>query len=250
MKIYKMKFENLSIMMGAVTEVETLRQTVNTLLGICDHKDLREIIICYSDRSTEESLRVCRELKENETDVPIVVMKQTRPYMASVNDTIDAARGSHCLLVASDMALDLDTVPVLIEKAKKEPDVIHSVSRWMKGCKFYGYGRIKRIINFFAQKFLAVLFMRNMTDFTIPVQIAPAALYKSIKFEETRFPFLLEMVLKPIRLGYKFSETPTNCYSRKEGKSSNSIAQTLDYLRVALHIRFMKKEDILLKKKD
>lgn len=245
-----MEFENLSIMMGAVTEVETLRQTVNTLLSICDHKDLKEIIICYSDRSTKESLEVCRELKENESDVPIVVMKQTRPYMASVNDTIDASRGSHCLLVASDMALDLDTVPVLIEKAKKEPEVIHSVSRWMKGCKFYGYGKVKRIINFFAQKFLAVLFMRNMTDFTIPVQIAPAMLYKSIKFEETRFPFLLEMVLKPIRLGYRFTETPTNCYSRNEGKSSNSTKQTLDYLRVALHIRFMKKEDILLKKKD
>lgn len=245
-----MEFLNLSIMLGAVTEAETLKQTVDTVLRLCDHKDLREIIICYSDRSTKESLEACKEIKEKETDVPIVVMKQTRPYMASVNDTIDAARGSHCLLLASDMALDLDTVPVLIEKAKKEPQVIHSVSRWMKGCKFYGYGKVKRIINFFAQKFLAVLFMRNMTDFTIPVQIAPAMLYKSIKFEETRFPFLLEMVLKPIRLGYRFTETPTNCYSRKEGKSSNSTKQTLDYLRVALHIRFMKKEDILLKKKD
>ncbi len=243
-----MEFRNLSIMLGAVTEVETLKQTVETVLKLCDHRDLREIIICYSDRSTEESLEACREIKAKETDVPIVVMKQTRPYMASVNDTIDASRGSHCLLLASDMALDLSTVPVLIEKAKKEPEVIHSVSRWMKGCKFYGYGRIKRIVNFLAQRFLSVLFMRNMTDFTIPVQIAPAELYKSIKFEETRFPFLLEMVLKPIRLGYRFTETPTNCYSRKEGKSSNSAGQTLDYLRVALHIRFMKKEDILLKK--
>lgn len=245
-----MEFTNLSIMLGAVTEVETLKQTVETILEICEHKDLCEIIICYSDRSTPQSLEACRQIKENETDVPIVIMKQTRPYMACVNDTIDASRGSHCLLLASDMALDLSTVPVLIEKAKKEPEVIHSVSRWMKGCKFYGYGNFKRIINFIAQKFLALLFMRNMTDFTIPVQIAPAALYKSIKFEEVRFPFLLEMVLKPIRLGYKFTETPTNCYSRKEGKSSNSAKQTFDYLRVALHIRFMKKEDILLKKKD
>lgn len=245
-----MEFVNLSIMMGAVTEVETLRQTVDAVLELCDHKDLREIIICYSDRSTKESLEVCREIKEKKADVPIVIMKQTRPYMACVNDTIDASRGSHCLLLASDMALDLSTVPVLIEKAKKEPEVIHSVSRWMKGCKFYGYGKIKKVINFFAQKFLAVLFMRNMTDFTIPVQIAPAQLYKSIKFEEYRFPFLLEMVLKPIRLGYKFTETPTNCYSRKEGKSSNSARQTFDYLRVALHIRFMKKTDILLKENE
>lgn len=244
------EFRNLSIMLGAVTEAETLKETVRTVLSICDHKDLKEIIICYSERSTKESMAAVAEIKASESDVPIVVMKQVRPYMASVNDTIDASRGSHCLLLASDMALDLDVVPRLIELAKKEPDVIHSVSRWMKGCKFYGYGRVRRIINFFAQKFLAVLYMKNLTDFTIPVQIAPAELYKSIKFEETRFPFLLEMVLKPIRLGYEFTETPTNCYSRKEGKSSNSALQTMDYLRVALHIRFMKKEDILLDKKD
>lgn len=244
------EFKNLSIMLGAVTESETLKETVRTILSICDAKDLKEIIICYSDRTTEESMAAVNEIKAAEAEVPIVVMKQIRPYMACVNDTIDVSTGSHCLLLASDMALDLDVVPHLIELAKKAPDTIHSVSRWKKGCKFYGYGKIKRVINFCAQKFLAVLYMRNLTDFTIPVQIAPAELYKSIKFEETRFPFLLEMVLKPIRLGYKFTETPTNCYSRKEGKSSNSTRQTMDYLRVALHIRFMKKKDILLDKKD
>lgn len=237
-------------MLGAVTEAESLKETVRTILDICDPDDLKEILICYSDRTTEESMAAVNEIKQAEDKVPIVVFKQTRPKMACVNDTIDLSRGSHCLLLASDMALDLDTVPKLIELAKKEPDVIHSVSRWKKGCKFYGYGRIKHIVNFCAQKFLAVLYMRNLTDFTIPVQIAPAELYKSIKFEEEGFPFLLEMVLKPIRLGYKFTETPTNCYSRKEGKSSNSTKQTIDYLRVALHIRFMKKKDILLDKKD
>ena len=54
------------------------------------------------------------------------------------------------------------------------------------------------------------------------------------------------MVLKPIRLGYKFTETPTNCYSRKDGKSSNSAKQTFSYLKTALHIRFMSEKDILL----
>ena len=244
------EFKNLSIMLGAVTEVETLKKTVDTVLGLCNAKDLKEIIICYSDRTTDESMQMVNRIKAAENQVPIVVMKQKRRGMACVNDTIDVAKGSHCLLIASDMALDLDVIPQLVELARKEPDVIHSVSRWKKGCKFYGYGNFKRIVNFCAQKFLAILYMRNLTDFTIPVQIAPAELYKSIRFEEIGFPFLLEMVLKPIRLGYRFTETPTNCYSRKEGKSSNSARQTAAYLRVALHIRFMKKKDILLDKKD
>ena len=237
-------------MLGAVSETESLKKTVNTVLDICDHKYVTEVIIGYPDRITPDCLAVVNELSNMKSDVPIVTFRQTRPFMAGINDMIDVARGSHCMLLASDMALDLSVIPQMIEKTKTAPDVIHSVSRWKKGCKFYGYGNIKRIINFCAQKFLAVLYMKNLTDFTIPVQIAPTELYRSIRFEEVGFPFLIEMVLKTIRLGYKFTETPTNCYSRKEGKSSNSFMQTADYLRVALHIRFMKKEDILLNKKD
>lgn len=233
-------------MMGAVNETDSLRQTVNTLIEICNPNDVTEIIIGYAQRVSPECLAVVKEISAMECDIPIVVFEQKRQYMAGINDMIDVARGSHCLLLASDMALDLDVVPQMIEGAKKEPDVIHSVSRWMKGCKFYDYGKIKRIINFCAQKFLSVLYMRNLTDFTIPVQVAPSKLYKSICFERTDFAFLLEMVLKPVRLGYRFKEYPTNCYPRKDGKSSNSAKQIFAYLGVALHIRFMPKRDILL----
>ncbi|MBQ6873948.1 MAG: glycosyltransferase [Clostridia bacterium] len=245
-----LKFEKLSIMMGAVTETDSLRETVKTILDFCDAEDLCEIIICYADRATPETMQVIRELESEQDKVPIVAIQQKRPFMGCINDAIDISRGSHCMLVASDGALDLTVIPQLIEKAKLEPEAIHSLSRWMKGCRFYGYGRFRKILNFCAQKFLAVLYMRKLTDFTIPVQIAPTELYKSIRFEETGFPILIEMVLKPIRLGYKFTETPTNCYSRKEGKSSNSTKQTFSYLRVALHIRFMSKEDILLTGKE
>lgn len=244
------EFKNLSIMMGAVTETDSLIKTVNTLLEVCDKEDLREIIISYADRTTPETKAVINQIKDSQSEVPIVVIKQTRPFMGCIKDMIDISRGSHCLLVASDMALDLEPVAQLIEKAKREPEKIHSLSRWMKGCKFYGYDKIKWVLNYLAQKFLAVFYMKRLTDFTIPVQIAPAELYKSINFEEMGFPFLLEMVLKPIRLGYEFTEIPTNCYSRKEGKSSNSAKQTSEYLRVALHIRFMPKEHILLSEKE
>ncbi len=240
------EFKGVTIMMGAVSEVDSLRKTVHTILDVCDHKDLTEIIIGYSQKATPECLAAINELSSMECDVPVVTFEQIKPFMLGITDMIERARGSHTILVASDMALDLSVVPVMIERAKKEPDVIHSASRWMKGCEFYDYGKTKKFINFCAQKFLAVLYMRNLTDFTIPVQIAPSKLYKSIKFEAIGFPFLLEMVLKPIRLGYKFTEIPTNCYPRTDGKSSNSKKQTFDYLKTAIHVRFMPKKDILL----
>ncbi len=239
------EFMNATIMLGAVDETDSLRQTVLTLLDICDHKDIREIVICYSPYITDKSKVVVDALEKLDTDVPIVVFMQKRKKLASIIDVIERARGSHCILVASDMALDLQCVADMIEKAKEDGDRIVSSSRWMKGCTFVDYGTLKKILNFCAQQFLKVLFGAKMTDFTNPCQIAPTELYQAIEWENEGFPILIEMVLKPLRLGYKFIEVPTNCYPRKQGKSKNSRKQTAMYLNTALHIRFMKKKDIL-----
>lgn len=240
-------FRNATIMMGAVDETDSLRETVLTVLKLCDHKDLREIIIGYSQRVTPESKAVVDELAALDTDVPIVTFMQKRKGISGLVDMIDVARGSHCILLSSDLAHDLESVPKMIEGAKKDGDTIVSSSRWLKGCKFYGYNKSKLFINRLARVFLSVLFTSKMMDFTNPCQIVPTELYQSIEWENEGFPILIEMVLKPLRLGYKFTEVPTNCYPRKQGKSKNSFKQTAMYLTTALHIRFMKKKDILKK---
>lgn len=238
-------FYGVSVMLGAVTETDSLRETVNTVIRLCNDGDIAEIIIDYPDRITEQCKAVVDELSQAQLGVPIVTFKQTRPFMGGICDAIDAAKGSHCLLLASDMALDLGCVPKMIEIVKQQPDVIAKCSRWLPGCKFYDYGIIKKAANRLAQSYLRTLYRAKLTDFTIPVQIAPSAIYKSISFEQTNFALLLEMVLKPLRLGCKFVEIPTNCYPRTDGKSSNSLGQIPEYFKTSLHVRFMKKQDIL-----
>ncbi len=241
------EFRNVSIMLGVVDETDTLRQTVLTLLDICDSKDLCEILICCAPHITDDSRKVVDELLLLETDVPVIAFTQKRNKLAAFVDTMEICRGSHTILVASDMALDLSCVVDMIEKAKQDGDRIVSSSRWMKGCTFVEYGTFKKMLNFLAQQFLKILYGAKLTDFTNPCQIVPTELYQAIKWENEGFPILIEMVLKPLRLGYRFIEVPTNCYPRKQGKSSNSRKQTAMYFNTALHVRFMKKKDILKK---
>ena len=241
------KFSSVTIMLGAVTETDSLRKTVETVISLCNSSDIAEIIISYPDRITPECKAVVDELANADYPVRMNVFPQIKPFMAGISGMMDAATGSHCILLASDMAFDLDFVPKMIELVKKEPDTIFSSSRWLPGCEMHDYGKLRKVLNFCAQKFLMVLYGVKLTDFTNPCQIAPTELYQSIEWEEIGFPFLLEMVLKPVRLGYKFVEVPTNCYPRTEGKSSNNFFQTASYLKTALHIRFMRKESILKK---
>jgi len=241
------EFRNVTIITGAVNETDSLRETVLTLLRICDHRDLREIVISCSPKITPQCKAVLDELCAMQSDVPIVTFEQKRKGLGTVVEAIERAKGSHCILLDSDMALDLECVPKMIEGAKKEGDTIVTTSRWLKGCEFYGYSKTKRFLNFIAQIFLRILYQKKITDFTNPFQIVPTELYQAIAWESEGFPIFLEAVLKPVRLGYKFIEIPTNCYSRKQGKSNNSFRQTAEYLPTALHIRFMKKKDILRK---
>ncbi len=239
------EFKNVSILIGAVTETDSLRKTVDTVLGTCSHDDLAEIMICYPERVTPECFAVINELTARNSDVPVISFEQTFPFMSFIVEMIGKAKGSHCITIDADLALDLSLIPQMIEGAKKEPDTIFSASRWLGENNFESYGKIKTAVNFLSQKFLSVFYSSDLTDFTIPMQIAPAELYRSIRFEETNFALLLEMVLKPLRLGCKFKELPTDCHSRKQGKSSNSSLQLLSYLKVALRVRFMPKDKIL-----
>ncbi len=238
-------FKGVSIVTGAVTETDSLRHTVEFILENCNHADLKEIIIGYPDRATPECVAVIKELEAQDRDVSLWSFVQKRPKLGFLTEAFEAAKGSHVITVDSDMALDLELIPEMIECAKKEPDTIFSASRWLGGNKFEGYNKFKLVLNFTAQKFLAVLYHSKLTDFTIPFQIVPAELLKSINFEETNFAIFIEMVLKPVRLGCKIKELPTDCHSRKDGKSSNSFMQLPFYLKTALHIRFMPKEKIL-----
>lgn len=239
------EFRGVSIITGAVTETNSLRRTVSYILEVCEHTDLSEIIIGYPERATPECLEVINELCSMQSDVKIWSFLQKRPKLGFLTEAFEAARGSHIITVDSDMALDIGLIPEMIEKAKTEPETIFSASRWLGKSSFTDYGMLRKTVNFCAQKFLSVLFGGGLTDYTIPFQIAPSELYRSINFEETGFPIFLEMVLKPLRLGCKFTELPTDCRARTEGKSSNSAKQTLSYFKTAVHVRLMSREKIL-----
>ena len=242
-----LEFKGVSIVIGAVTETVSLQGTVDFIAENCSHSDIAEIIIGYPARVTPECLETIKSIEANQSNVAVVTFLQKRKSLGFLTEAFDMATGSHIITVDADMALDLTLIPEMIANAKKEPETIFSASRWMGGNEFHGYNGFKKVLNFCAQKFLSWLYSSDLTDFTIPFQIVPTETLRSIEFEETGFPIFLEMVLKPLRIGCKFKELPTDCYSRKDGESSNSFLQIPQYLRTALHVRFMPKEDIFKK---
>lgn len=244
-----MKFTSVTIIVGTTNEKESLICTVDIIMNSCSSEDIDKILLVKS-KDASENCNFAIGLLEQKYPGKVFGLEQTRPFVGgAIRDGFDAASSSHIMLLPSDLGVDLRCVPLMIEKVKEKPSVISKTSRWLQKGSFHNYNDTRRLFNKAAQIFLRVLFGIGLTDFTSPVQTAPSEAYEKSNWKELNFPFLLEMVLVPLRLGYAFEEIPVQCFERKEGFSRNSVKQTALYLRTALRVRFTPKSKLVKEQK-
>lgn len=242
-----MKFDTVTIAIGATDECDALIKTVSSIMETCNADDIECLLIVIPKNATQQCIETIDFLMKK---YPSKVQKdvQRRPYIGgAMQDAIEDVNTSHIMFFAADLTINLDCVPLMIEKSKNNPDIIVKASRWLEKNSFYGYNKAKKVFNYLAQSFLQLLFNSDITDFTSPVLISPTEIYKKANFKEMNFPCLLEAILLPLRMGCKFEEVPVKCFQRTEGKSKNSVLQTMLYLKPALRIRFTKKENLIKK---
>lgn len=240
------KFESVSIVISTVNEDSSLRETVNTLLNTCNHSDIAELYLLVGSRATNECLSAIEDIKSY-SPVPVKVFRQSFPGIgANLNEFFMLPTGSHVMCISADGNLDPEQVCSFIEYAKKTPDYIIVGSRWLDKHGFDNYDPFKKVLNFAGRIFLSVLFNTNRTEFTQPFQICPIEIFRNIRWEEHMHPLFMEVMIKPIRLGVKSTEIPTQWKSRREGKPNRNGLYFVPYLKTALHVRFMKKADMLM----
>ena len=203
-------------------------------------------IIC--DRTTKECLASIEKTQKaaEAAGIKFLIHWQTIPGAGgALRSGFNVAKGSHIITMSTDLETNPHTVAELITGEKMTPDGIVTASRWLKRGSFQGYSKIKFVLNFVFQKVFSIYYGVHMTDLTYSYQIAPAKLYQTIRWEEWKHPFFLELTLKPIRLHVPFREIPTNWVARKEGESQNTLLQTFKYLPIAFKARFETEKQIL-----
>lgn len=239
------RFESVSILIPVINETTSLRQTVDTILRDVSRNDIRELVIIICRKTTEASRGVIAEL-QRELGPLIVVLDQQRPFLGgALRDGFDISRGSHIIIMGSDLETNPDEVHLLIDEARKTPSAIITTSRWLKGGSFHGYSRIKLICNWVFQRFFSVLYLTSLSDMTFGFRIMPASVTRAIRWEELRHPFNLESIIKPLRLGVPAREIPSVWHARIEGESQNPFFRNFEYFRIGLKVRFASKSSLL-----
>lgn len=236
-----------TVILPVMNETFSLEKTVEQILQN-SHKDIGEIIIVYADKTTADALNTIDNLAKKHPDL-ILKHKQNLKFIGgAMQEAFLLSKGSHTIMMASDLETDPKLVPKLIELSKENPDAIVTVTRWIPGGEFNNYSRIKLISNWIFQRFFSLLYSTHLTDMTYAYRIFPTSLIKNIKWQELRHPFLFETIIKPLRLGIKTIEIPGVWNARLEGDSQNTFLRNFEYFKIGLKVRFTSPTKFILTK--
>ena len=238
---------SISCILPVMNETYSLDLTVKYLEKHCNI-DICEYLIVVCNKTKDESLKVCDNLKKIFPD-KVRIHWQKLPFLGgALREAFSLANGTHILLMASDLETDPRTVPKMIDKLRNSKNDIIVTSRWIKGGGFSEYNPIKYIFNFIFQQTFTFLYKVKLTDLTYAFRIYNAKILKLFKWEELRHAFLFECIIKPLRFGFSISEIPTFWKARTEGSSSNTFLRNFNYFPIGFRTRFRRKKSLLLPK--
>lgn len=232
------RLTGVTVILPVVTETDSLDETVRILRKTSDD-DITEVIVVVCDRTTPESLSRCEALSGEFGD-RLRIHHQQLPFLGgAMREAFALATASHVIMMATDLETDPALVPDFIEAARARPEAIVTASRWADGGRFEdGYGRLRVGLNWTFQKLTSLLYRSHLTDATFGYRLFPTEIVQGIAWEGLRHEFLLETVLKPLRLGVPVIEVPTIWTARREGESQNSVSTQARYIRTLLATRF------------
>lgn len=238
------KFLAVSIILPVINETISLERTIDIVLRDVSDRIL-EILIVICDRTNAAALETVNRVARAYPNL-VVVHRQKLPFLGgALREAFDLARGTHTALMASDLETNPEELAQMIAEAERHPDAIIQASRWRKGGAFTGYSPLKLMLNRIFQSFFSILYGASLSDMTFGYRVYPTTVLQKIAWEELRHPFLLECLVKPMRLGIKVVETTSIWNARIEGESQNTFFRNFVYFRTGLKSRFASRKSIL-----
>jgi hypothetical protein len=225
---YKKSY-SVSIILPILNEISSLKKTIKILEKI---KVKKEYLIIFSSKLTNP--KVIKEISKLKLKYKnLKYFSQIRPFVGGAIDLgIKLSKNKYIAIMASDLETNPYELKNMINTSQNNPNVIISADRWISQKGFSDYGFIKFFANFFFQKLLKIFFKHKILDFTFAYRLYPKKALKGYKINELRHGFALEILLIPIKKGFKVITLPAKWKKRVEGSSSITIRSYLSYLKV------------------
>jgi glycosyltransferase involved in cell wall biosynthesis len=233
----------VSVLMPVYSETDLLTQSIERLKSnLGGH--LHEILIVVSPKSTPECLELCHRLPREDPQIRTIVQSERPGIGWAYREAIPHMTGTHGLIISSDLETDPDDARRLVDAALATGADIVCASRWSAGGGFTGYDPVKLVLNYGYNLIFRGLYRLRIHDITFGYKLVTAEVLRSVRWEYGRHEFCAEVLLKPVRLGYRAVEVPAKWVKRPEGESKNAFLRNLKFASAAVAILFQPKRSL------
>lgn len=237
-------FQSVTVFVLTNNETALLRKTVEKIKNCAGFQDVSRIIIVAKDESCDGFHEAKRIINEDASGKVSLYLQKASTVELCIAELPEMVDDSHFIIMAADMEMNPDEIPMFIKLAKENPEMIVCAAKWMKGSVVEGYGKIHEMGSRVMNSFVSLLFCKKTKDPFSIYQIYPLSVYKKLKFDNPSV-FAYEYTVKALHNGIDYKEIPTTYKKRSEGKShvdsKKMIKTAMAFCLTSIRTRFSEK---------
>jgi dolichol-phosphate mannosyltransferase len=243
----EVKLPSLSIIIPTYNESENILKLISAIKTNLPSDIITEIVV-VDDNSPDQTGRIVENYIQNNiaTDtsslqhqfnskvdnqnclVRVIHRKNKTGLIAAILEGVESSKGESILIMDADFSHPPETIPLLVEELRKDPNCIVIGSRYISRGSIVGWPFKRRVISRGAAKIARHgLKVSNVSDPMSGFFAFPRHVIKNIKFDTKGFKILLEILVKSRDIRVK--EVPYTFRDRKSGQSKMNFNVILDY---------------------
>jgi glycosyltransferase involved in cell wall biosynthesis len=218
----------ISVAMITMNEEDAVGKVIKDILTVVSDADI--IIV---DSSRDRTAEIAEELGAR-------VVKQIPPqgYGMAMDIALRSARGDVVITLDCDDTYPVDKIPELADYVLKDGYDVVDASRLPR--KPEAMPMINYLANWGFALIASVLFMKRFTDLHSGMRAYRKSMIDQVQFVKKGDAYPVELLLKPVRLGYKYKSIFID-YKERVGQSKMRPLQSAWYTMVRiLRSRFAK----------
>lgn len=210
----------LAIIAPMFNEEENVESTISSIYETMQSFDKEWELIFVNDGSTDNSLKLSRDLEAKFDRLKVISYKQNRGRGYALRTGFKHAKGKYVVTIDFDLSYHPKHILDIYNELKIDDsiDVIIG-SPYIKGGKTIGVPIKRLLISKISNKFINLFFPGNIKTTTCVLRGYKKDVIDSLELESDDKEIHLEILSKLLTLGFRVKEIPATLKSRKKGKS-------------------------------
>ncbi len=231
----------ISIVVPIYNEEENLRLLNKKLLEVLNHINEDFEIIYVNDGSTDNSLKILKEIKNNFDFIKIVNFKRNFGQTAAMNTGLKLAKGEWIITIDADLQNDPNDIPKLLKIAKEGNFDVVSGIREKRQDEF-----LRTFLSKIANKLIAYLTKVNISDYGCTLKVYKKQAIEKINLQGEMHRFI-PAIISLLNSENNITEIPVNHNPRIYGQSKYGLERIFKVildLNLIIFLKFFRTKPI------